>query len=63
MKDIKARRHEEEEREARIAWRRERQRRQRLLERRRFMRHAPSAPAMGVSEFSISSSLCMRVCI
>ena len=51
MQDIEARRQVEDEREARDARRRERQRRQRLQERRRFMRHAPSAPAMGVSEF------------
>ena len=63
MQDIEARRQVEDEREARDARRRERQRRQRLQERRRFMRHAPSAPAMGVSEFSINSSLCMRVWI
>ena len=49
MQDIEARRHEEEERVARDAWRRERQRRQRLRERREFLRAVPSAPAMGVS--------------
>ena len=49
MQDIEARRQVEDEREARNARRRERQRRQRLQERRAFLRHAPSAPAMGVS--------------
>ena len=61
MQDIEARRQVEDEREARIARWRERQSRQRLQERRRFMRHAPSAPAMGVSEFFIRSSLCLRM--
>ena len=53
MQDIEARRHEEEERLARDARRRERQGWQCLQERRRFMRHALSAPAMGVSDFSL----------
>ena len=49
MQDIEARRQGEEERAARNARRRKRQRRQWLQERREFLRHAPSAPAMGVS--------------
>ena len=49
MQDIEARRQGEEERAARNARRHERQRRQRLQERRKFLRHPPSAPAMGVS--------------
>ena len=49
MQDIEARRQGEEERLARNARRREHQRRQRFQERRVFLRHAPSAPAMGVS--------------
>ena len=49
MQDIEARRQGEEERAARNARRRQRQCRQRLQERREFLRHAPSARAMGVS--------------
>ena len=62
MQDIEARRQVEDEREARIARWRERQSRQRLQERRRFMRHAPSALAMGVSEFSLVVACAMCAC-
>ena len=62
MQDVEARIQGEEERAARNARRRERQRRQRLQERRQFLRHALSAPAMGVSCYN-SSCMLMRLWI
>ena len=63
MQDIEARRQGDEECTAWNARRRERQRGQRFQERRAFLQHAPSAPSMGVSDFYISSSMCMLLWI